>query len=972
LIFLTSFLGTQIIVSQNDNSMNTNNCGKISRPCRTIEYALNKAKSRDTLLIDSGDKKNRYRYYLDQTLNIDKDLSITSLKTNNSANAMVILEPRKTDVVLFQLTANLTVTFINFVYNAYTRAQITLFRVQGGDGFLMVARVSFQTDAASVFIFQINNGNWRIKMVKCEINMLNNFQDTIDFSNITSSVKRKQFSNTGNIIVSIIECKFISYNFTAFFLAVGDQSGSIKIHIKIQKTELSGIDMMFAEIYKTEIYHSNFSLCGITFDSYMGNCYVLLSKSKFQHMVLPMYITTIENCEIEHCMFTDAALGVLNIQNSTVSVISSTFRHNKQVDVISKFSNFHFDGKSDVFISGCTFEQNTATIKQTGTLDGDLSLNQFVLANTTVKGGVLNDKQSFIIELSIDIDEPVLQFQGNVTISCPLNYFYQFIWKDMYFLFTCVRCDKTKYNLQEEARIEWNQTKNGFNHHNITCLPCPYEASCEETIKSKGSYWGYLTDDRTLKFKVCPPSYCCTSLSQCLSYNTCNSNREGRLCSDCKHNYSVSLFGNYHCIKNDECNDMFYFWMIFFVVAFLYLVVFMYLREICCFLKRIPLILSNNGNVNHRVSTEEEEGEGGGGEEENQDGVFSSHYQLIPDHSNETNECHENSTMIAGIIKVMFFFYQTASIIRITTSTKTEYRIPPIIDIITSFFNVRLEVPSSNINICPIVGGTVVQIGLVKSGFLLFCPILLISTISTYTLQKQKCKRASQELPRGYTSIDSHIPFYSKVPFLTRLKCTYIQLLLIGFSSFAVLSFQIVHCVDILGKKYLYIQATTECYNVWQGFVILVIVVWVVPFCLSLYCGCRLLRKCRISPNQFLLIITFPPTTTYYLTKSYLGKVEGDLTKSDAMDAKYLLRVVNEPFRDSTDGDRKVEWEPVLIMRRLLLVVTSTFIISPVEKLYPIGFLLAVFLAHHMFTKPYKDARLNGAESISLITLCLF
>ena len=86
--------------------------------------------------------------------------------------------------------------------------------------------------------------------------------------------------------------------------------------------------------------------------------------------------------------------------------------------------------------------------------------------------------------------------------------------------------------------------------------------------------------------------------------------------------------------------------------------------------------------------------------------------------------------------------------------------------------------------------------------------------------------------------------------------------------------------------------------------------------------------------------------------------------------AKEFLRVVNEPFRNISGTTIKIQWESVLIFRRLILIVMSTFLISPLDKLYPIGFLLVLYLIHHLIIQPYKELILSLAEGVSLAVLC--
>lgn len=177
----------------------------------------------------------------------------------------------------------------------------------------------------------------------------------------------------------------------------------------------------------------------------------------------------------------------------------------------------------------------------------------------------------------------------------------------------------------------------------------------------------------------------------------------------------------------------------------------------------------------------------------------------------------------------------------------------------------------------------------------------------------------------------------------------------VGFSSIALFSFNSVYCIDINNKLYLYQQASIQCYQLWQYFIIFFIAIWIIPFCFVLYIATNLLHQCEITPNQYLAALTFPPLALPFWIISKLHN-ERELTKTDAMTAKHLLLVVNEPFKKSSSKDgSRICWESILILRSMLLVVLKTFIISPIAKLYPMIILLFVFIIQHVTVAPFDD-----------------
>lgn len=183
-------------------------------------------------------------------------------------------------------------------------------------------------------------------------------------------------------------------------------------------------------------------------------------------------------------------------------------------------------------------------------------------------------------------------------------------------------------------------------------------------------------------------------------------------------------------------------------------------------------------------------------------------------------------------------------------------------------------------------------------------------------------------------------------------------------------SIKLINCVDISDKKHLYMEGSVQCYTTWQYVVMIGVAIWVVPFSFSLHWSYVMLRKCQMTPNQFLFVITVPPVVIWYFIKSMRRRGRISLEKSDAMLAKHLLKVVSEPFRDSTEDGVHLQWESVLIFRKLVLAAVSAFVYYPIEKLYPLGFLLALFMTQHVLTQPYRKRVLNHLESISLVCLC--
>lgn len=545
----------------------------------------------------------------------------------------------------------------------------------------------------------------------------------------------------------------------------------------------------------------------------------------------------------------------------------------------------------------------------------------------------------------------------------------------------CVSCGKGRYNLNGDHYVWKNKFSLPERDGNKICSLCPVNGICESGIlRSRGSYWGYKQPGgNSIDFLPCPKYYCCPAVEHCDSYDTCSNNRRGRLCSECKHGYSCSVNGNYKCVHNSKCNNASVGFTVISLLAILFLFVLLYLKEILLFLKRL-IPLNNKNDIEYH----QEEDSYALNERlihmpaHINNGPVS--YQVLPTSSStemREDDYSKTSSTMSGLLKILFFFYQAASIVRVQSPEKLNVKFPKFFDVLITVFSVRIDLSYSKSNLCILPNLSVINAEVLKLTVIwIMLLVLILIWILAYLYRKiiERNNTTHEELSQRntYTVINNTVPSYCSMPMLTRVKCTYLQLLLISFSSVATFSFNAVYCVQINNKRYLYQQASIECYQPWQYFLIAFIVFWIVPFCLSLFLMAKLLYQCKITPNQFLASLTFPPLMFPILIKSRLY-TEGKLSEKDAVTGKHLLLVINEPFRESTGGNgSKICWESVLISRRMVLVMMKTFIMSPIDKLYPMAVLLFLFRYQHVVTQPFSSPILNKVEFVSMNILGTF
>ena len=947
-------------------------------PCKTIEHAINISTPFDTILIDGG-KKDPYEYVLSEMVLIEKELTLTSIKFQHIPKiTMKINSHRQSPLAFFNITKNFTLSAVDVHVdnNGFFSPGIHLLTIQTNktsvtlsDSYLRYIHPLFDLLADAEITVHLEN---------CIIeNSTRYFGDSISFHSVEKNTDANTISDK-NVLIKVNQCHFVKSWVKLCLQKICD--------IQFKRTNFTKSILFVTSQTKAEVSDNSIFTESVIFQrrKFLLKCQLILQNVSFKGAIgfggiMENFQVDIKDCDvtIENCNFEHSSTGVLKVYHSKIDIKNSRFSNNYHSDLSKQTGLLQFYG-SYTGISHCQFQNNSVPTSQGGLLKFERileSIPYLSIRDTTIKSGI--HSHSFENSL-LSIQAENKPFIANVNLSCPVNnnllHTYRTTFEYNSFSALCRSCGSNNYSIVSPS-ISWNLSKRAFNDPTVTCAPCPFGATCEQGIKSKGNYWGYKTKNNYVKFLYCPTLYCCTSLSSCLSYNTCHQNRHNRLCGECIEGYSTGLFGQSQCIENSSCNNH-YFWIFYILLIGFYILFFMYLQEIIVFIKGIIQKIICYHKILSNDITECEENF------ERDELVFDDDsnvpFQLITTDSANSMEHPEKSVKISGFIKIIFFFYQTASIIRINSSTKAQYHFPKIADILLSFLNIRIDISSNHFKVCPIKNNDTISVEIVRSGIVILCTLILLFKILLYPICTNVVSRirCSQQMtknktfPRQYSAIDENVPRYGKLPFIARVKAAYIQLLLIGFASLAVLLFKMINCIEILGHKYLYMQATVPCYTVWQIFPMVFIAIWVAPFWFSIYFSCSLLRTCKITPNEYLFIATFPLSVFFYLLRARLYNGHTSLFANDAMLAKEFLRVVNEPFRNISGTTIKIQWESVLIFRRLILIVMSTFLISPLDKLYPIGFLLVLYLIHHLIIQPYKELILNLAEGVSLAVLC--
>lgn len=545
----------------------------------------------------------------------------------------------------------------------------------------------------------------------------------------------------------------------------------------------------------------------------------------------------------------------------------------------------------------------------------------------------------------------------------------------VHFTTSCQKCEKEFYSiipvnwrLNIERRWKWERN---LKQPISKCLSCPFGGQCNGHIKSKGGYWGYpLKQNKSIiQFISCPPKYCCPTSRECLTYDTCTQHRRGILCSECENGYSSSVTSNFLCISNKECYNNSVPFVIYVVVVAVFLFVMLYLKDIILNIKS----LFKSNQIGMRQNDEDdcelllrerflhESFELG-------DNKQPQPFQVLFSMNIETTDYNTTSSVISGSVKILFFFYQVAVILRIDSVQKATISVPRPLDIFVSFFNIRLDLESSGLKLCVMPNMSTINVQVFKLGYLLiiFGLLFILSVLKSIhgSLTKYRQKGDDNDNEEAiFTKIDENVPIYCRLPFDVRLKCAFVQFLLIGFSAISIFCLHSINCVTINEEKHLHIQASIKCYQNWQYCIIAFIVLWMTPFCASVHLSSKLMTSCLLTPNEFLVCLSFPLASLLFFIRSKMNKYKvRKLHTKEAILAKHLLLVIVEPFKEPL----LIQWEAILIFRRLMLVIVKIFIMSPIHKVFPLTVLLIIYMMHHNIVKPFKDQILNKVEFVSL------
>ena len=356
-----------------------------------------------------------------------------------------------------------------------------------------------------------------------------------------------------------------------------------------------------------------------------------------------------------------------------------------------------------------------------------------------------------------------------------------------------------------------------------------------------------------LQFIPCPEQYCCSKKSvECVSYNTCNSYRTGRICGTCMEGYFISYFSN-ECIPISKCTraTRFIFWVSYITVSLIFTIV-------LCFAKYI-LVLCKKGLflLKKKMRRQKQEVET----------CLSKldHYDLVLEpNSKQTQTKFPKEISYSAIFNVLVSLYQLRSLQQIPTDDKGN---SSYMSTISDFFNLNIMIQTTD-KYCPKRDTDPVYRDFLKH-FLL--PVIMISSILIALNIKYIFRFITKHVFRG---INHHCKSKSQgksLPLRKQFCVGFYVVVAFSYQKVSTFAFRLIHCVKINSQNVVYIAGDIKCYNTWQVLDMLFLVFWVIPFPASVSCAYQLLKKDKINVRVFMLCIILPPATPliYILIKCF-------------------------------------------------------------------------------------------------------
>ena len=467
---------------------------------------------------------------------------------------------------------------------------------------------------------------------------------------------------------------------------------------------------------------------------------------------------------------------------------------------------------------------------------------------------------------------------------------------------------------------------------NINCHTCPAGGICESNIRSRGNFYGFVSNFNMLEFIPCPEHYCCSKEgAECTSFNTCNSYRTGTLCGGCMQGYHISFFSN-NCIPISACTktNRSLFWGYYFIVSSAATFVLCFGKDVFWVCKKLFAYLKEKIIKGKHKS------------ENNENWPGPKNGNLDSNHK-QTQTKFDKEISCSAVFNVLASFYQLQNLLQVPVNDKKNWT-----SAISDFFNLNIIIKTSE-KYCPTKNKSVVYRDFVKD-FLL--PLSMMLTIAL-ALNIRKLYMLVKTFIFRNTKLCKSNTKRQGLMFMQRFYVGYYVVAAFSYKKLSSFALRLIHCVNIGNSQVLYIAGDIKCFNIWQVADMFFLTLWVIPFPVAVSFAYYLQKKKKISVWIFTLCIVFPFMTVVVLVLNRCFHYSLKPTDKDSNEESIktgLFEIFEGPYRS-----KLFWWETWTLYERLIVSFLTTFLIDPVVRLFALTLVLLLFLWFHVRLKPFKD-----------------
>ena len=1011
------------VIYVSPDGKHSESCGSLAMPCRTIGYAVESmSNDRDTIFV-TGTQNGDQALYNEENIVVDKEIYIKGV------NGKPAILCGMNVVTFKVKSANVSFTNFEFqgIQSSLEKTKVTTIAIDVNDASISVEDCNFRavpvaitfnckTECTCNITKTEFKGSFKAIIIEGEGTFKVNLRRSTFVGKPSFSYHALLFSSFGSnkttkyFHLAVQRCVFqyFSSSIRLYFYNTRDFS------MEVRNTAFSHNHFVLQRNYVKHNHGSAISFERMLFPKRGYKVRLFISNSTFVNNTSiiggAIYIGSADkaNLTINTSMFLsnkalDSGGAVFCVGYVEIRITRSTFKSNickppkeilppnvrgpspRGIGGALHFESFHTLAQAVILDS--IFKNNSADF-----MGGSIYANQkLVMSHVTLKTSRHQKDTSYVATLvssikscSLEnvtfgvrnaIDSRVIAFFSGGRHALKLDRQSTFICqkgslmkeksfpidKEWFQLFTfhCGLCPPDFYSLRHS--IFTNGTKN-----NAKCLRCPSGGRCRSgLLKAKDNFWGY-EDDKwgIVKFIALPIGYGCSG-SQCVTHNVCAPNRQGKLCGACKNGYSESAFSA-KCISNEQCKES-KFWLISSFSLLLFLIFFFYKQVIINFVKSQFKVIKKK-NLQRDIDEDTQVGL------ITDDGYMASNAYLqrnaqAEGHKNTVDNCfhHEthNSDIATGLIKVMFYFYQTEYILRSYSSDVGNHIFLRLRHVVGSLFNFEFSSGHDGSFSCALYGMTPITKIALRMSLVAMVFVILISMLA-FTNVYQRIRGRLRYQAVTIQSAARTTRFGDKVTWMI------FEIALLSYGVITKAVFALLTCSKVGNKQFLFIQGNIQCYKPWQYALMGVGFCWVIPFCLFVILLPGLLRGRNITKKGIFFGLSFPLLFLFYFfvatCVSKQQQRQHNLAQTDYW-INGILKILAGPFK--TTRKHHIRWEGVYLVRRLILLSVNAFVEDQISKLYTLLLIQVLFLLHHVYMRPFKSKLLNSLEATSLTALIM-